>query len=74
MSKKNDNFDKYINIPKFNFKNEPLFYDKVKNAIFNLYFLLLKDLNTNFWYEAISIIIEYIQLYCFPIGGTVKFI
>ena len=44
MSKKNDNFDKYINIPKFNFKEKPLFFDKVKNAIFHLYFLLLKVL------------------------------
>ena len=48
------------------------FKKKIKNTLFNLFFLLLKDNKSNILLECISLIIQYIQLLYFPFDSYVN--
>jgi hypothetical protein len=55
--------------------SESTFYiykKKIKNALFNMFFHLLKDIQSNLLLECINIVIQYIQLIYFPFNSYVK--
>ena len=55
--------------------SESTFYiykKKIKNALFNMFFHLLKDIQSNLLLECLNILIQYIQLLYFPFNSYVK--
>ena len=44
------------------------------NALFTIFYYILKKPFDNFWWECISVIIQYLQLLIFIIDSTVSFI
>ena len=47
--------------------------ENVKNAIFSVYYLLLKNQETTFWKFILLLIVEYIQLLSFSFDQSVNF-
>ena len=48
------------------------FQKRFKNSLFYLIFLMLKDTNSNFFFQIILLIIQYIQIMYFPFYSYVK--
>jgi hypothetical protein len=45
----------------------------IKNIIFNMFFVLLKDYRTNLLIECLGLLVEYIQILYYPFDGYVKY-
>ncbi len=48
------------------------FQKRFKNSLFYLIFLMLKDTDSNFFFQIILLIIQYIQIMYFPFYSYVK--
>ncbi len=48
------------------------FQRQLKNSLFHLIFLLLKDTNSSYFFQIINLIIQYIQIMYFPFYSYVK--
>jgi len=49
------------------------FEKKIKNCLFYMFFLFLKDNESNVLLESISIIFQYLQIMYFPFDSYVKY-
>ncbi len=49
-----------------------IYMKKIKHALFNMFFHLLKDIQSNLLLECLNILIQYIQLLYFPFNYYVK--
>ena len=49
-----------------------IYKKKFTNALFNMFFYLLKDMKPNLTLECLNILIQYIQLLYFPFNYYVK--
>ena len=58
-----------VNINKGFFKR---FIENTKNQLFFLYYILLKHCNSNYYFEVINIILQYLQILSYPLGKTVR--
>jgi len=45
--------------------------NKIKNIIFNMFFILLKDKSSNLLIECISLLVQYLQILYYPFDGYV---
>jgi hypothetical protein len=48
------------------------FIENAKNQLFFLYYILLKHCNSNYYFELINIILQYLQILSYPLGKTVR--
>ena len=48
------------------------FVENVKIQLFFLYYILLKHCNSNYYFEIINIILQYLQILSYPLGKTVR--
>jgi hypothetical protein len=48
------------------------FQNKVKNILFNMFFILLKDKKSNLLIECLSLLVQYMQILYYPFDGYVK--
>ena len=64
---------KYMKI-KINVNEEIInkFNENLKKQLFFLYYMLLKNGYSNYYFEVINIILQYSQILSYPLGKTVR--
>lgn len=50
------------------------FERKIRDSIFYMYFLLLKDTDSSLFLESISLVFQYLQILYYPFDSYVKYI
>ena len=70
MSNNDNNAILKINLNKGNSENNK--FDEFYNALFTIFYFILQKPFDNFWWECVSIIIQYFQLTIFVIDSTVS--
>ena len=50
------------------------FEEDIKNGVFSVFYLLLKNYETTFWKFIVLLIIEYMQLFSFAFDQSVKYL
>ena len=72
MSMKINNINKILKLNLSNSSKEINLLINLKYSIFRLIYLLIPKISLNIIIEVINIIIQFFQLYAFPLRGAVK--